>query len=106
VLQELQELFVDLLLSLVVDPMADALQLDAVDQTGKAGAELFEWWIERPEVVRSSGHVERRLGDLGAFEGGGQMEVGFGGAVIVQCAVKACPLELADGMGHVIYVRP
>jgi hypothetical protein len=46
--QELHELVTDLGRGFVLYPVAHIVEFETPDQTGKAGAELFEGWIERP----------------------------------------------------------
>ena len=104
--QELHELVTDLGRGFVLYPVAHIVEFEIPHETGKAGAELFEGWIERPQAVRLSPNVKGRLGDLRAFPSGGQIEIRFGGAVVVQPAVKAGTLEFSDVMSDVIGFCP
>ena len=104
--QELHELVTDLGRGFVLYPVAQIIEFEIPHETGKAGAELFEGWVERPQAVRFSPNVKGRLGDLRAFPSGGQIEIRFGGAVVVQAAVKTRALEFSDVMIDVIRLRP
>jgi len=46
------------------------------------------------------------LGDLRAFIGPGQIEIRFGGAVVIQGTVKAGALEFSNVMSDVIRFNP
>src|SRR5580693_3237985 len=105
-MQELHELVTDLNRGLVLYPVAYIVEFEIPHDTGKAGAELFERGIERPQAIGLSRNVKRRLGDFRAFPNGGQIEIGFGGAVVIQCAVKAGTLEFRDVMSDIIRLRP
>src|ERR1700730_13426940 len=85
--QELHELVTDLGGGFVLYPVAHIVEFETPHETGKAGAQLFEGWIERPQAVRFSPNVKGRLGDLRAFPSGRHIEIRFGGAVVVQPAV-------------------
>ena len=104
--QELHELVTDLGRGFVLYPVAYIVEFETPYETGKAGAELFEGWIDRPQAVHLSPNVKGRLGDLRAFPSGGQIEIRFGGAVVVQPAVKAGTLEFSDVMSDVIRFCP
>jgi hypothetical protein len=62
--------------------------------------------IELLQAVRLAPNEKGRLRDLRAFEGGGEIEIRFGGAVIVQGAVKAGALEFRNVMIDVIWFHP
>ena len=104
--QELHELITDLGRGFVLYPVAHIVEFETPHETGKAGAELFEGWIERPQAVHLSPNVKGRLGDLRAFPSGRQIEIRFGGAVVVQSTVKAGSLEFSDVMSDVVGFGP
>ena len=104
--QELHELITDLGRGFVLYPVAYIVEFENPHETGKADAEFFKGWIERSQAIRLSRNVKRRLGNLCAFPGAGQIEIRFGGAVIVQAAVKAGALEFRNVMTDVIWLRP
>ena len=87
--------------------MAHIVEFERSDEPGKAGAHLLHCqWIKLFQAIRFSPNEKGRLGDLRAFESGGQGEIRFGGAVIVQAAVKAGALEFRNVMIDVIWLRP
>ena len=90
----------------VLYPVAHIVEFETPHETGKAGAELFEGWIERPQAVHLAPNVKGRLDDLRAFPSRGQIEIRFGGAVVVQPAVKTGALEFSDVMSDVIGFCP
>jgi hypothetical protein len=63
-------------------------------------------WIEPLQAIRLPRNVKGRLGDLRAFPRAGQIEIRFGGAVVVQATVKAGTLEFSDVMSDVTWLRP
>ena len=87
-------------------PVAHIVEFEIPEETGKAGAELFEGWIKRPQAVHLAPNVKGRLGDLRAFPGRRQIEIRFGGAVVIQSAVETATLELSDIMSDVIGFCP
>jgi hypothetical protein len=48
-------------------PVAYIVEFEIPHETGKAGAELFEGWIQRAQAVHLSPNVEGGLGNLRAF---------------------------------------
>ena len=76
-------------------PVAHIVEFEIPHETGKAGAEFFDGWIERLQAIRLPRNVKGRLGDLRAFPSAGQIEIRFGGAVVVQATVKAGTLEFS-----------
>jgi hypothetical protein len=64
-------------------PVAYIVEFEVPDETGKAGAKLFKRGIKRPQAISFTRDVKRRLGDFRALPGGGQIEIGFGGAVVI-----------------------
>src|SRR3984957_19586417 len=105
--QELHELITDLGRGLVLYPVTDIVEFGRCNETGKAGAHLLQCQrVELLQAVRSPPNENGGLRDLGAFESGGKREIGFGGAVVVQGAVKAGALEFRDRMIDVIRLRP
>ena len=87
-------------------PVAYIVEFEIPHETGKADPEFFERWIKRPQTIRLSRNVKRRLGDFRAFPGAGQIEIRFGGAVVIEGAVKAGALEFSYVMSDVIRLRP
>ena len=74
----------------MLHPVAHIVDFEPPDETGKAGAHLVpSEWIELSQAIRLPRNEKGRLSDLRAFESGGQIEIGFGGAVVVQATVKA-----------------
>jgi hypothetical protein len=104
--QKLQDLVTDFARGFVLNPVAHTVDFETPHETRKAGAEFFEGWIELSQAVRLSRDVKGRLGDLRAFPGPGQIEIRFGGAVVIQGAVKAGTLEFSNVMSDVIYFSP
>ena len=97
--QELHELVTDLGRGFVLYPVAHIVEFEPSHKTGKAGAHLV--YRERIELFKPSAfppNEKGRLGDLRAFESGGQIEVWFGGAIVVQATVKAGALEFSNVM--------
>jgi hypothetical protein len=91
----------------VVHPVAHVVEFEPTHQTGKAGAHLVQGKrIKLFQSIRLPPNEKGRLSNLGAFERGGQIELVFGGAVIVQSAVKAGALEFRDNMIDVIWFGP
>jgi len=105
-MQEFHELVTDLGRGLVLYPVAYTIEFEIPHDTGKAGAELFEWGIERSQAIGLSRNVKRRLGDFRAFPSGGQIEIGLGGTVVIQRAVKAGTLKFRHVVSDVIRLRP
>ena len=105
-MQELHELVTDLGRGFVLYPVAHVIDFEIPHQTGKAGAEFFDGWIEHPQAIRLPRNEKGRLGDLRAFPSGRQIEIRFGGAVVVQPAVKAGALKFSDVMSDVIGFCP
>src|SRR6202034_4131607 len=88
--QELHELITDLGGGFVLYPVAHIVEFERPEEPGKAGAQLVHrQWIELFQAIRLSPNEKGRLRDVRAFESGGEREIMFGGAVIVQAAVKA-----------------
>src|ERR1700677_992673 len=105
--QELHELITDLGRGFVLYPVAHIVEFERPDEPGKAGAHLVHrQWIELFQAIRLSPNEKGRLRDLRAFESGGQIEIRFCSAVIVQAAVKAGALEFRNVMTDVIWLRP
>ena len=77
-------------------PVAHIIEFEIPHDAGKTGAELFERGIECPQAVRLSCNVKRRLSDFRAFPGGGQIEIRFGGTVVVQGTVEAGTLKFSS----------
>ena len=104
--QELHKLVADLRRGFVLYPVAHMVKLETSHETGKAGAECVEGWIEHLQAIRLSRNEKGRLGDLRALPCAGQMEIGFGGAVVIQGTVKAGTLEFTDVVSDVIWFHP
>ena len=104
--QELHELVADLGRGLVLYPVAHIIDFEIPHETGKAGAEFFDGWIEHPQAIRFPRNEKGRLGDLRAFPSGGQIEISFGGPVVIQTTVKAGTLEFSDVTSDVIRFDP
>ena len=105
--QELHQLVTDLLRGFVLYPVAHVVEFETSQETGKADSELVgRKWIELFQAIRLSCNVKGRLRDLRAFPGPGKIEIGFGGAVVVQGAVKAGTLKFSYVMSNVIRLRP
>jgi len=104
--QELHELVTDLGRGFVLYPVAHIVDFEIPHETRKAGPEFLRGWIEPFQPILLSRNVKGRLGDLRALPGAGQIEIRFGGAVIVQTTVKAGTLEFSDVMSDVIWFRP
>src|SRR4029077_5241243 len=97
--QELHELITDLGRGFVLYPVAHIVEFERPDETGKAGAHLVDGqWIDLFQAIRFPQNEKRSLRDLRAFESGGQSEIRFGGAVVVQAAVKAGALKFRNVM--------
>src|SRR5579864_7890218 len=94
--QELHELVTDLGRGFVLYPVAHVVEYETPHETGKAGAELFDGWIEHLQAIRLPRNEKGRLGDLRAFPRAGQIEIRFGSAVVIQATVKAGTLEFSD----------
>ena len=105
-MQELHELVTDLGRGFVLDPVAHIVDFEIPHETGKAGAHFFHGWIELPQAIRLPRDVKGRSSHLRAFPGAGQIEIRFGGAVVVQATVKAGTLEFSDVMSDVIWFGP
>ena len=105
--QELHELVADHVRGFVLHPVAHIVEFETSDETGKAGAHLVHGQrIELFQAIRLPPNEKGRLSDLRAFESGGQIEIRFGGAVVVQAAMKAGALEFRNVMIDVIWLRP
>ena len=101
--QEFHELITDQVRGFVLYPVANIVQFEPPNETRKAGAHLVHGKrIEFFESISFSPDVKGRLSDLRAFEGGGQIEIRFGGTVVVQATVKAGELKFRDVMIDVI----
>ncbi len=87
-------------------PVAYIVEFQIPDETRKAGSQLFGRRIKCAQAVGLSGDVERGLGDLRAFPGGGQIEVWLGGAIVIQGAVKAGALKFRYVVCQVLPVHP
>jgi len=90
----------------VLYPVAHIVDFQISHETWKAGAEFFHGWIQPFQAILLPRNVKRRLSDLRAFPNAGQIEIQFGGAVVVQATVKAGALEFRDVMSDVIWFRP
>ncbi len=86
--QELHKLFADFGRGFVLYPVAYIVEFEIPHETGKTGAKLFKRGIKRPQAISFTRDVKRRLSDLRAFPGGGQIEIRFGGAVVIQGAME------------------
>src|SRR5271170_4730710 len=104
--QELQKLLADFGRGLVLYPVAYIVEFEIPDETGKAGVKLFRRRIKRPQTIGLSRNVKRGLGYLRAFPGCGQVEIEFGGAIVVQCPMKTGALEFRYVVRHVVRLRP
>ena len=104
--QKLHDLVTDFGRGFVLNPVAHTVDFEIPHETREAGAEFFEGWIELSQAICLSRDVKGRLGDLRAFPGPGQIEIRFGGAVVIQGAVKAGTLEFSNVMSDVIYFSP
>ena len=87
-------------------PVAHIIEFEIPYDAGKSSAELFERGIKCPQAIRLSCNVKRRLSDFRAFPGGGQIEIRFGGAVVVQGTVEAGTLKFSYVMSNIIRFRP
>jgi hypothetical protein len=91
----------------VLHPVAHIVEFEPAHETRKAGAHLVHAKrIEFSHPVCLSPDEKGRLSDFCAFEGGGQIEIRLGAAVVVQTTVKASALELRDVMSNVVSFRP
>lgn len=81
--QERQELVTDLRRGLVLYPVAHIVDFEISHETRKTGAEFFKGRIERPQAIRLSSNIKGRLSNRGAFPGARQIEIRFGGAVVI-----------------------
>ena len=104
--QELHELVTDLGRGFVLYPVAYILDFEIPHETGKAGAEFFDGWIEHSQAIRLPRNEKGRLRDPRAFPSTGQIEIGLRGSVVIQATVKAGTLEFADVMSDVIWFHP
>jgi hypothetical protein len=105
--QEINDLVADQIRRFVLYPMAYIFELEPANKTRQARAHLvYCKRIEFFQSIRLSPDKKRGLGDLRSFESCGQMEIGFGGAVIVEATVKAGALEFRDVMVDVFRLRP
>ena len=105
--QELHELVADHVGGFVLYPVAHIVEFEPAHETGKTGAHLVHGKrIEFFQSIRLPPNEKGGLSDLRAFESGGQIEIRFGRAVVVQAAVKAGALEFRDDMIDVIWFRP
>jgi len=104
--QELNDLVVDLGRGFVLNPVTHIVEFESSQETRKANTELFYGGIESRQTIRLPRNVKGRLGDLRAFPSTRQIEIRFGGAVVVQATVKAGTLELSDVMSDVIWFCP
>jgi len=64
-------------------PVAHIVEFEIPHKTGKTSAKLFKRGIERPQGISFTRDVKRRLSDFRALPGGGQIEVRFGGAIVI-----------------------
>jgi len=87
-------------------PVAHIVEFETPHETGNEGAELVGGWIELLQAIHLPRNEKGRLGDLRAFPRGGQIEIQFGGAVVIQATVKAGTPEFSDVMSDVIWLRP
>ncbi len=100
------KLFADFGRGFVLYPVAYIVEFEVPDETGKAGAELLKRRIERPKTIGLTRDVKRRLGDLRTFPGGGQVEIRFSGAIVIQGTAKAGSLEFRYVVSHIIWFHP
>jgi hypothetical protein len=104
--QELHKLLADFGRGLVLYPVADIVEFEIPDEARKAGVKLFRRRIKRPQTIGLSRNVKRGLGYLRAFPGSGQVEIEFGGAIVVQCPMKTGALEFRYVVSHIIRFYP
>src|ERR1700722_10693367 len=101
------ELVADQVGGLVLDPVADIVEFEPAHQARQTGTHLVDRQrIEFFQAVRIAPNEKRGLRDLGAFESGGQGEIRFGRAIVVQAAVEARALKLGDVVLDVVRLRP
>jgi len=105
--QKLHELVANLGGRFMLYPVTGIVEFETAHETGKAGAKLVHRKrIEFFHAIRLASNEEGRLGDFRAFPCGGQKEIRFGGAIIVETTVKAGTLEFSDVVGNVIGFGP
>ena len=105
--QELHELLTNHLRRFVLYPMAHIVELEPSPEPRKPGAHLVHGKrIKFFHSIRLPPNEKGRLRDLRTLESGGQIEIRFCGAVVVQPPVKAGALEFSDIMIDVIRGRP
>ncbi len=101
--QELHKVVTDHARGFALYPMANIVEFERSHETGKAGTHLLHGgWIELLQAIRLPPNEKGWLGDLRAFESGGQIEIWFGGAVVIQATAKSGALECRDVMIDVI----
>lgn len=100
--EKLHDLVTDFGRGFVLNPVAHIVDFEMPHETRKAGEEFFEGWIELPQAICLSRNVEGGLGDLRTFISPAQIEIRFGGAVVIQGTVKAGTLEFSHVMGDVV----
>ena len=104
---ELHKLVTHHVMGFVLYPVAHIVEFEPSYETRKAGTHfVYGKRIEFFHSIRLPPDEERRLGDLRALESGRQIEIRFGGAVVVQAAVKPGAPEFGDVVIDVIRFRP
>ena len=90
-----------------MDPVAHIIEFERCDEAWKAGAHLIHGKrVEFFQTVRFPPHEKGGLRDFGAFPSGGQIEIRFCGAVVIQGTVKAGAPELGHVMNDVTWLSP
>ena len=82
--QELHDLVVDLGRGFVLYPVAHIVDFESSHETRKANTEFSYGGIESRQAIRLPRNVKGRLGDRRALPSTRQIEIRFGGAVVVQ----------------------
>lgn len=100
--QKLHDLVTDLGRGFVLNPVTHIVDFKIPHETRKAGAEFLERRIELTQAIRLARDVKGRLCDRCTLPGAGQIEIRFGGAVVIQSAVKSGSLEFSDVVSDVI----
>ena len=100
--QKLHDLVTDLCRGFVLNPVTHIVYFKIPHETRKGGAEFLERRIELTQAIRLARDVKGRLCDRCALPGPGQIEIWFGGAVVIQSALKSGSLEFSDVVSDVI----
>lgn len=100
--QKLHDLVTDFGRGLVLNPVTHIVDFKIPHETRKAGAESLERRIELTQAILLARDVKGRLCDRCTLPCAGQIEIWFGGAVVIQSAVKSGALEFSDVMSYVI----